>query len=300
MNSLLDWKIQNDTLAGLRDPVSREDARDAAKAFDDVRQSHIVRASPRIEETLDQIIDDVRSSAAQANRVSELEPMVQSAVEATRERYRETWEQEFTTVAEDFYLRTTDVLQEQERSHAHYLKQQEPSEGEPVPPEQEPGTAPIGTATATFIAANIGVLVGAAHLTTKNRVLAVLSEVIEEGRAEGLGLGQIIDRFLERIGVIGVHGESRARRIARTLVIRASNWAALQAARGDEREWEKDWVSQRDSRVRAAHLDTDFSGPVGLDEFFDVGGFQAMYPADPRLPPSQSLNCRCVIIFLRA
>jgi hypothetical protein len=39
---------------------------------------------------------------------------------------------------------------------------------------------------------------------------------------------------------------------------------------------------------------------VGLHESFDVGGYAADHPGDPSLPPSESIQCRCAIVFQAA
>lgn len=298
MPSLLDWKHQGVTFEGLADPPSEEDARGAAKAFDNVRETHISRTESRIQSALNQVGEDVAEAARSVSGSSNFEPAIEAAVESTRQTYREAWEGQFERVATDFYRRTFDVLGGKALPHAYYLKQQRPSEGQPQPPPDQGTRPPVETALAAFIAANIGVLVGVAHQTTKESILALLTQAMQEGARRGWSSQEIADAFIEALAGDAFRGESRARRIARTLVIRASNWAALEAARAHDKDWLKDWVSQRDSDVRPAHLNTDFSGPVALGDFFDVGGFQARYPLDPRLPPGQVINCRCVLLFL--
>jgi uncharacterized protein with gpF-like domain len=298
MPSLLDWKHQSVTLEGLADPPTEEDARDAAKAFDDVRETHIARADEAMQGVLNEIASDIAESARSVSGATDLEPPIEAAVEATRDTYRSAWESEFERVATDFYRRTFDVLEGKAKRHVYYLKQRRPSEGQPQPPPDQGSRPPLETALAAFIAANIGVLVGVAHQTTKESVLALLRAAMEEGAEKGWSSQQIADAFIEALAGDAFHGDSRARRIARNLVIRASNWGAIEAARAHSGDWLKDWVSQRDSQVRPAHLETDFSGPIPLGDFFDVGGFQAKFPLDPRLPPGQIINCRCILIFV--
>jgi hypothetical protein len=302
MPSLLDWKHQSVTLEGLADPPTEEDARDAAKAFDDVRRSHISRAESAMSEALNEIAGDIARSARSVSGSDNFMPAIEGAVESTRQTYREAWEGEFTRVARDFYRRTFDVLEGKARPHAFYLKEQEkqerPSEGQPKPPPEQGSRPPLEAALAAFIASNIGVLVGVTHLNTKEEVLALLREAMNKGAEEGWTSQEVAEAFIRSVTGSAFHGDSRARRLARNLVIRASNWAALEAARAHGGDWLKDWVSQRDSKVRPAHLETDFSGPISLGDFFDVGGFQAKYPLDPRLPPGQIINCRCILIFV--
>ncbi len=54
----------------------------------------------------------------------------------------------------------------------------------------------------------------------------------------------------------------------------------------------REWVSQRDDRVRPSHKDADGTRlPVG--QSFIVGGFELRYPNDPSGPPQETRGCRC-------
>ena len=56
----------------------------------------------------------------------------------------------------------------------------------------------------------------------------------------------------------------------------------------------KSWITQRDDRVRDSHgaVDRDV---VPSGEMFMVGGYEARFPGDPRLPIEQRINCRCIL-----
>lgn len=60
-------------------------------------------------------------------------------------------------------------------------------------------------------------------------------------------------------------------------------------------EFRKQWVSSRDGRVRPTHAAAD-GQTVGAEEDFDIGGYPAAFPQDPRLPPEESIQCRCEVI----
>ena len=74
---------------------------------------------------------------------------------------------------------------------------------------------------------------------------------------------------------------------------------ASQAKREEAAEagvtFRKTWVTARDVRVRLSHVALD-GVTVDADADFEVGGFPAAYPKDPRLPPEESIACRCVTI----
>jgi hypothetical protein len=52
------------------------------------------------------------------------------------------------------------------------------------------------------------------------------------------------------------------------------------------------WNAMDDDRTRDAHADAD-GQEVGVDEAFDVGGEELMYPGDPAGSDENTLNCRC-------
>ena len=55
-------------------------------------------------------------------------------------------------------------------------------------------------------------------------------------------------------------------------------------------------MSMHDSKVRDDHAEAD-GQEVGMDEAFDVGGEQLMYPGDPAGSAGNTINCRCTVIY---
>lgn len=60
----------------------------------------------------------------------------------------------------------------------------------------------------------------------------------------------------------------------------------------------KRWNTQRDSKVRRTefHMGID-NQEVAIMDYFQVGAFQARYPADSMLPMFDRINCRCYMTF---
>lgn len=96
---------------------------------------------------------------------------------------------------------------------------------------------------------------------------------------------------------------TRASRIARTETNNLVNAADLQAARTEEQHTGADvhkvWVATLDPRTRDTHFRLD-GQRVPLDGKFMVGGHEADHPSDQRLPPHESINCRCTLMYVRA
>lgn len=70
--------------------------------------------------------------------------------------------------------------------------------------------------------------------------------------------------------------------------VNAGLWTGLQEARPAAMRW----VTQRDLRVRSAHVVAD-QDTVLFGELFNIGGYMARFPGDPTLPFALRVNCRC-------
>jgi uncharacterized protein with gpF-like domain len=130
--------------------------------------------------------------------------------------------------------------------------------------------------------------------TTLDRLRAQLSEGMESGES--------IEQISKRISGIYDDGIStRSTIIARTEVISASNASSYMGAKSTGLTLNKQWLSSRDVRVRETHNDAD-GQEVGMDEPFEVGGYELMFPGDTSLGAagSETVNCRCTQTYSRA
>jgi SPP1 gp7 family putative phage head morphogenesis protein len=86
----------------------------------------------------------------------------------------------------------------------------------------------------------------------------------------------------------------RTENIARTESMRASSAGSQELYN----EWgveRKEWLATADDRTRPEH--TEANGQVvGINEPFDVGGEQLMYPGDPDGSPENTCQCRCTLL----
>lgn len=111
--------------------------------------------------------------------------------------------------------------------------------------------------------------------------------------AEGANLGESIPKLTARVDDVIDSGTQRARLIARTETVAASNAISngqAQLAIGDGLTLFKTWLATNDDRTRPDHVDAD-GQTVAFDESFDVGGESADYPGDESLSPEQRANC---------
>jgi SPP1 gp7 family putative phage head morphogenesis protein len=113
--------------------------------------------------------------------------------------------------------------------------------------------------------------------------------------AEGLKEGENVRDLSKRVADVYQRVlDFNSERIARTETIRASNFGALESYQQAGAE-KKEWMAELDERVRDTHREAD--GQVkAVDEPFDVGGEELMFPGDPDGSPEETINCRCTVL----
>lgn len=121
-------------------------------------------------------------------------------------------------------------------------------------------------------------------------------EEVQDAIALGLSESETIEQISGRINdIYDFAQKGRARRIARTEVLSASN-AGSQDAMEKTGVVTKQWLSSRDSLVRDTHFGLD-GQEVGIQEpFQSPGGSLLKFPGDPAAPPGEIINCRCTSI----
>lgn len=88
--------------------------------------------------------------------------------------------------------------------------------------------------------------------------------------------------------------DARANTIARTEVLRASNWATTEAQKVSGVVASRKWVATPDSRTREEHR--ALNGQVrGVNELFTIDGQSGPYPGGFS-DPAMSINCRCTTV----
>lgn len=132
-----------------------------------------------------------------------------------------------------------------------------------------------------------------------------LQSVLSFAVLEGWSIDRISDTILElRLGF-----ESwRAKRIARTEVISASNYGSKAGAKATGFRLQKEWIATNDSRTRRTPEDqfdhSDMNGVIiPENEFFQVpmrgGGFEPLeLPGDYEGSAGNVINCRCTIAWI--
>ena len=143
-----------------------------------------------------------------------------------------------------------------------------------------------------FIGARANQLAGQVTDTT----YAAIQQALQDGVANGASIDDLAAAVQD---VFDVASRSRAKTIARTEVISASNGSASLAAAQlpSDVAAGQEWISTRDDRTRDDHADAD-GQVVAMGTAFDVGGESLLYPGDPDGDGGNVINCRCTVAFL--
>jgi len=124
---------------------------------------------------------------------------------------------------------------------------------------------------------------------------------IGETLTAGANLGEGIPDLAKRIQDVYDASDSQAELISRTTVVGGSNEMAFDQAGAAQDllgvPLTKAWLATTsDERTRPSHAEAD-GQEVGLDEPFQVGDDELMYPGDPDGSPEEVANCRCSCTF---
>ena len=126
-----------------------------------------------------------------------------------------------------------------------------------------------------------------------NVTLQRIRRVLEDGVDRGLGIEEIAKNMEQSNAVNRV----RARVIARTEIVSASNAGSDLGARSTGLNMNKEWIATPDARTRDDHTAAD-GQVVEMDESFIVGGEEAKHPGDPKLSAHNVIQCRCVTGYM--
>ena len=130
--------------------------------------------------------------------------------------------------------------------------------------------------------------------TTRRRI----AFLIQKGIEEGLGAREIAKSIREDTDF----NRNRSLAIARTETITSANQGKYMAALSSPYIKQKKWLPTNDDRTRLSHLDFWDRDFVEMEQLFFVAnaeGFleQARFPCDSTLSASNTVNCRCIVIF---
>lgn len=123
-----------------------------------------------------------------------------------------------------------------------------------------------------------------------------ISKTINDGIQRGLSIDDIKRNLVRSVENMTA---TRARVIARTEVVGASNQGSLIGAQSSGINLNKQWITAHNKvPPRPAHKKAD-GQTVGLYEQFTVGGEKMNSPGDVTASAENVINCRCTVIYTR-
>lgn len=122
-----------------------------------------------------------------------------------------------------------------------------------------------------------------------------IQEILTQAAEMGWGVDEVVNRLTDL-------SEVRARRIARTETVAASNIAGDIVAHDSGLQMNKEWLAILDHRTRHDHYNIHGT-IVDIDSKFDVGGNPMRFPGDRgtngvTTPAGETINCRCVCVYI--
>lgn len=120
-----------------------------------------------------------------------------------------------------------------------------------------------------------------------------VKRAIEQGMKESDTESDLVQRLTD----LGIFGEARAQRIARTeshLAVMKGSHEAMKQNGVKQRQW----LAGLDERTREAHLEAN-GQVVGIDEPYIVDDEELMFPGDPEGSAGNVVNCRCTELIIR-
>lgn len=128
-------------------------------------------------------------------------------------------------------------------------------------------------------------------LWQKGQVQSLMTQAILQGES--------IPEIASKVSVeLGVKNKAAAVRYARTAMTGSQNAGrndAYHRARDLGIKLKQTWLATLDGRTRDEHVDLD-GQTVGIDEPFEIDGYEIAYPGDPGAEPFLVWNCRCTTI----
>ena len=135
-------------------------------------------------------------------------------------------------------------------------------------------------------------------VTSQNKIKGIIREILADSELTGKGVEHVKRQIMKSVGQnLRGNGWARARVIAQTEMIKASNQAADYAVRSTGFEYRKFWSTSHLEGVRPSHSDAEQEsitrGGLRPDETFANG---LLYPGDPNGSASELINCMCSIL----
>jgi hypothetical protein len=137
--------------------------------------------------------------------------------------------------------------------------------------------------------------------TTETFIRGAIESAVTQASEQGLGIdktARLIRKFLT--DSLGDIGRSRAKMIAQTEMITASNQASQYGIESTGLEYRKFWSTSGLKNIRDSHIFAEENHPKGISKnaMFDMGNGNFMrFVGDPQGVAAEVINCRCTTLY---
>lgn len=150
-----------------------------------------------------------------------------------------------------------------------------------------------------FIASMVDDLLPKLANTSKNRFAREFSRILSEALDLGYTGSQLNKYVIANVKKkLGQANLSRSLLISNTEGTKLANFGRQIGAKSTGLVYTKEWISQRDGKVRDAHVTLDGT-EINENDLFEYNGYKLDYPGDSSLgaSPDLTVNCRCFLNY---
>lgn len=148
-----------------------------------------------------------------------------------------------------------------------------------------------------YLDMHVGETIVAVGDTSLVLIKRLLDKLVPEIVEQGVGAGQAQTMLRDQIKSAWHEAKYyRTERIVRTEVNRAANWGSMKGVKSTEIPHDKVWLSALYANSRPEHTAGD-GQKVDIDNPFDIGGEDLMFPGDPGGSAGNTINCLCSMTY---
>jgi len=131
-------------------------------------------------------------------------------------------------------------------------------------------------------------------ITGPEGVMGTVRKNIHRELSRGMEAGESIDQLADRVKSVFKVAKTRAKTIARTEVVGASNKGRSEALKESGFK-KKKWFTAMDENVRETHVEMGSSKAIPVEDDWELpSGEMIAHPGDYSGPPEEIINCRCI------
>jgi hypothetical protein len=208
---------------------------------------------------------------------------INSSIAKQTKKLEKAYTEQYYRVGFVFGKKTFDAIEDTQKSNNNYEKKQDFAQ------LVEEMNNKYFKLLEEFIEENVAKRITKINNTTKKTI----QRIIDNGFNEGLSNTEIA-KEIRKVNEISTL--ARAKRISRNETHIVANKSMDLTVEVTKIKMEKEWLAALDERTRPAHVTAD-GQRVPRKDTFTVDGESLEYPGDPNASGTNTILCRCVVIY---